>query len=74
VLIIHGMEDRQVPAGHARQLYAAAGEPKELWIVPGAGHTGSLAQAPEEYAARVVAFFDRWLVSEEMGESGQPVT
>jgi len=65
VLIIHGAEDRQVPAEDARQLYAAAAEPKELWIVPGAGHTGSLAQAPEEYVRRVVAFFNRWLVSEE---------
>ena len=61
VLIIHGAEDRQVPAEHARQLYAAAAEPKKLWIVPGAGHTGRLAQVPEEYAARVVGFFDRWL-------------
>jgi fermentation-respiration switch protein FrsA (DUF1100 family) len=28
---------------HAEQLYAAAGEPKELWIEPGFGHAESAA-------------------------------
>ena len=38
VLIIHGLVDQVVSPHHAEALYAAAGEPKELWLVPGAGH------------------------------------
>jgi dienelactone hydrolase len=39
--------------------FEAAGEPKELWEVPGAGHTGGIDAEPEEYERRVVGFFDR---------------
>jgi dipeptidyl aminopeptidase/acylaminoacyl peptidase len=35
-----------------------AGEPKDLWIVPGAWHGGYLDVATEEWEQRVVAFFD----------------
>lgn len=38
LLILHGDQDRIVPVYHARLLYDAALEPKQLWIVPGAGH------------------------------------
>ena len=39
--------------------YAVAGEPKEIWEVPGAQHVGGIETAPEEYERRVVSFFDR---------------
>jgi fermentation-respiration switch protein FrsA (DUF1100 family) len=42
--------------------YAAAGEPKETWEVPGASHTGGIDAAPAEYERRVVGFFDRALL------------
>ena len=38
VLIVHGDRDPFFPADHASQLYAAAREPKELWLIPGFGH------------------------------------
>jgi len=38
LLILHGDEDVIVPVRHAKILYDAALEPKEMWIVPGAGH------------------------------------
>ena len=41
--------------------HRAAGEPKALWIVAGAGHTDGLRARPREYARRVVRFFDRAL-------------
>lgn len=41
--------------------FEAAGEPKQLWRVPSAGHTGGLSTAAEEYERRVVGFFRRWL-------------
>jgi pimeloyl-ACP methyl ester carboxylesterase len=41
LLIVHGDRDSFLPVEHADQLYAAAREPKELWIVPGFGHAES---------------------------------
>jgi fermentation-respiration switch protein FrsA (DUF1100 family) len=38
--------------------YEAAREPKQLWLVPGAGHTGGIEAQPAEYERRVVGFFD----------------
>lgn len=44
--------------------YDAAKEPKELWIIPEAGHIGGLAARPGEYETRVVNFFDHALLAE----------
>jgi|APTNR8051073442_1049403.scaffolds.fasta_scaffold02087_7 hypothetical protein len=38
VLVIHGSEDSVVSPAHGRDLYDAAREPKDLWLVRGAGH------------------------------------
>jgi hypothetical protein len=43
--------------------YAAAGEPKALWEIPGAEHVGGINAQPAEYERRVVGFFDRTLTS-----------
>lgn len=52
-----GGEDVRQP-----KYYAAAGQPKQIWKVPGAKHTGGLKAQPAEYERRVVAFFDRALL------------
>ncbi len=44
--------------------YAAAGEPKAIWEVPGAKHTDGIEARPAEYERRVVGFFDRALLTE----------
>lgn len=59
VLLIHGDGDLSIPPAHARALYAAAGEPKTLWIVPGAGHITSVCHVESEYAQRITAVFER---------------
>ncbi len=41
VLIVHGDRDEYFPADHAEQLFEAARQPKELWIIPGLGHAES---------------------------------
>jgi uncharacterized protein len=41
--------------------YAVAGEPKEIWEVPGAQHVGGITTLPAEYERRVIGFFDRTL-------------
>lgn len=38
LLLVHGDRDETVPPEHARRLYAAAGEPKELVMLEGIGH------------------------------------
>ena len=38
VLIVHGDQDIYFPPDHGQQLYDAAKEPKELWMIPGFGH------------------------------------
>ncbi len=38
LLLIHGDKDDLVPVEHAHRLYKHAGEPKELVIIPDAGH------------------------------------
>ena len=43
LLIVHGDRDDFFPVDHAQQLYEAANEPKELWIVPGFGHAETAA-------------------------------
>jgi dienelactone hydrolase len=42
--------------------HAAAGEPKEIWEVPGAQHVGGITTKPAEYERRVVGFLDRNLL------------
>jgi pimeloyl-ACP methyl ester carboxylesterase len=43
LLIVHGDKDEYFPADHAEQLFEAAHQPKELWIVPGFGHAENAA-------------------------------
>jgi fermentation-respiration switch protein FrsA (DUF1100 family) len=42
--------------------YAAAGQPKSIWKVPGAKHTGGFDAQPAEYERRLIAFLDRSLL------------
>ena len=44
------------------KFYAAAGEPKQIWKVPGAGHTEGLKAQPAEYERRVTTFLDQALL------------
>jgi uncharacterized protein len=46
LLLIHGDRDPVVPFHHSQDLFALAKEPKELWIIPGAGHAQSLQNEP----------------------------
>jgi alpha-beta hydrolase superfamily lysophospholipase len=59
VLLICGLRDHNIPPRHSKAIYAAATGPKELWLVPGAGHTQALGTAPQEFERRVTAFFEK---------------
>lgn len=61
LLIIGGSEDRLMPEKDVRALYEAAGQPKQLWIIPGAAHAKCREVAGLEYETRVAGFFDKHL-------------
>lgn len=63
VLIIHGGDDSLVPVDHARRLYAAAGEPRQLWVVEGVEHCGAYFHDRAAYCRRVLDFFEQYLAS-----------
>ena len=49
LLLVHGDADTVVPAEHSRLLYHAAGGPKCLLLVPGAGHENVAALGGQRY-------------------------
>lgn len=67
ILIIHGRQDELVPVESAERLYAAAGEPKELYIIDNAGHYPLIAPDPVRFETTLVGFFATYLPN-----GGQP--
>lgn len=63
LLLIHGDRDWYISTEDVRRLYDRAGQPKELWIAPEAGHREVDQVYPEEYRERVLSFFERYLAS-----------
>jgi len=57
VLFIHGDQDPIVPVQMSKDLYEKAGEPKKLWIVPGAGHLEGRHKAGADYEKAIADFF-----------------
>ena len=47
LLLVYGKEDPIVPFHHGQQLFAAAHEPKELWLLPDGRHISIFAQPPQ---------------------------
>ena len=58
LLVMHGLDDVTISPADGAAIFAAAGEPKELWLIPGAEHGEGATAAPAEYRRRIVAFFD----------------
>ncbi len=65
MFFIHGQKDTYIPVEQTETLYALASQPKYRWIVAGAKHNQSAIIQPDTYAARTVAFFDRYLAQRE---------
>lgn len=60
-LFIHGGADERVPPALGRRLYEAATEPKELYLVPGAGHNDVYRHGGLRYLRRIARFRSRCL-------------
>lgn len=57
LLIASGSADRHTTLAETQRLFAAAPEPKSLWIVDGAEHVDLHAYASAEYERRIGGFF-----------------
>ena len=61
ILIIAAENDRHTTLDESRQLFAAANQPKDLWIVSGAQHEDLYKFVPKEYEKNVLEFFKKTL-------------
>ena len=62
LLLIHGTADADVPPANSERIFAAAGEPKELWLVPDATHGLPIWSVDTAaFEGRVLDFFARTL-------------
>jgi alpha-beta hydrolase superfamily lysophospholipase len=67
LLLIHGKEDQNITEGQVLRLFAAAQEPKALWLVEGASHRSIRDPVLDELAPGVIDFLDAAL----RGKDGQ---
>ncbi len=58
LLIIHGSEDEIIPVEMSRRLFAAARDPKELYIIPGAHHNDTYLVGGPAYFERLTGLLD----------------
>lgn len=61
VLLLTGTDDDHAPPEETRRLYDRFPGPRELWLVPGAGHKNVYETAGDEYREKVLGFLDRRL-------------
>jgi pimeloyl-ACP methyl ester carboxylesterase len=68
LLVVHGDRDPYFPVEHAHQLYEAAREPKELWVVPGFGHAES--GSTDALVDRIAAWADETTAGRASADGG----
>jgi hypothetical protein len=64
-LVIHGDSDTYIEPENAQLVYAAANDPKSLWLVPGADHAEADLVDPEAYRDHVRCWIDQSCPPEE---------
>ena len=59
VLLIHCLQDSIVSYQHSEQLYEAAKDPKQLWLINGCNHLKVFteAQSDSDYRQKLAQFF-----------------
>ncbi len=58
LFLLHGEADSLTELENGMMLYMLAGEPKQLWTVPGMEHAQLDKVMPEEYRRRILEFFN----------------
>jgi pimeloyl-ACP methyl ester carboxylesterase len=61
VLLIGDSEDAVSPPDSAARLYAAADDPKELWLIQGTEHANGFLVFPHAYQRHVLGFYHQYL-------------
>ena len=61
IFLLHGTEDNLIKHDYSQQVFAAANEPKQLWLIEGAKHHDMMEVGGAEYTTRICEFFDRYL-------------
>lgn len=61
LLLIAGSADEHTKVSETDRLFVAARQPKDIWIVPGAGHFNMHSYAGKEYEMRISEFLDQYL-------------
>lgn len=61
VCIASGSDDPHTTKTETEAMFAAAPEPKQLWLVDGAAHEDLMSLDPKSYRNRIIRFFDRHL-------------
>ena len=61
ILLITSDIDQMTPIYHARELIRKAGETKELWVIEGATHGGTISMDAERYNQKLFNFFSKAL-------------
>lgn len=72
VFIMSGTADPHTTVGDTESMFAAATEPKQLWMVDGAGHEDLYDFAPDEYEARLLRFLEESLQTGDAPVGGSP--
>ena len=63
IFVISGADDSHTTAAETQALFAAAAEPKELWLVPEAGHVDLYQAVSSDYEPRLREFWKRHLAA-----------
>jgi alpha-beta hydrolase superfamily lysophospholipase len=61
LILMHGSEDRRITQNQAMRLFAAAKEPKSMWLVDGADHGEVRFPVLDDLMPDIIAFFDEAL-------------
>jgi pimeloyl-ACP methyl ester carboxylesterase len=61
ILLISSDIDEMTPLYHAEQLFESADQPKELWIIEGASHGGTISAGADKYNQKLIEFFNKAL-------------
>jgi fermentation-respiration switch protein FrsA (DUF1100 family) len=65
LLLIHGTADEVIPVHHSERLFAAAGEPKTLWLIPDGHHADAMFRDGKAHRQRLLAWLDAALGPQE---------
>jgi len=74
VLVAAGSKDQHTTLAESKEMFEAAAEPKEFWVVEGAVHQDLLRFDPKGYEDHVLQFLTHYLSAVALDEDGQVVS